>query len=136
MERTESINPELDKHTIKALVEHLANHKSCITYGDLSDSIEAIRDKPMHALGLAEVLGRIQDYCLKLRLPTLSALVVNQETEMPGDQFITRYRFNHPDAETIDEEIIVHAAQEACKKCTSWQELYRHVGLNEDAPTV
>lgn len=135
-EDTKSINPELDRYTVKAILDHLARNKSCITYGDLAKDIEKIRNKPMHALGLADVLGRIQDYCLVSRVPTLPALVVNQETESPGNMFIERYRENHPDAKEMEEAAVVHAAQKACMECESWKNLRKRVGLDEDTSAM
>src|SRR5688500_4556906 len=42
----------------------------------------------MHAAGLGSVLEQIQSYCLRHRLPPLSALIVNKSTGLPSPGFV------------------------------------------------
>jgi putative restriction endonuclease len=59
-----------------------AKDKGKITYSALGKQLD------IHHRVVRFVLGEIQDYCLEEKLPPLTVLVVNQNTEMPGEGFI------------------------------------------------
>lgn len=118
----------------KAIVSGLAEGKRPITYTDVSNKVEELCGIYVPPIQIGKWLGYVQDCCLCLKTPTLPALVVNQRTKKPGESFIDRYRGNHPDAVSLEEDAVVNAAQSACRKWESWQEVYDCVGLDEKAP--
>lgn len=118
-------NPELDRYTIKAIVDHLKNTDVPITYGELAERVEALRGETMSADGFAHTLGRIQRYCKELGLPSLPSLVVNKDTSMPGPGFMECYMDVTPNTADIDAKVIVKGEQACCRECADWQELLK-----------
>lgn len=71
-------NPELDREVVRAIIESVTQRNSTLTYGDLARIVGANRDMVMSAQSFGFALGRIQDYCLKLDLPSLPVMVTNK----------------------------------------------------------
>ena len=63
----------------------LAHNRQTITYGDLSVHYMDYG----HGGILAAVLDRIMRWCALNKLPPLTALVVNQDSGLPGDGLVT-----------------------------------------------
>lgn len=64
----------------------LAPHGRIITYEDLAKTLET------HPRAVRFALELVQNYCMKYRLPPLTILVVNKQTNEPGAGFIA---WNH-----------------------------------------
>lgn len=61
-----------------------AHNRQSLTYGQVADYLE------FEGAGvLAQILGRIMNYCEANGLPPLTCLVVNQETGIPGSGLST-----------------------------------------------
>ena len=132
---TESVNPELDRYVVKAIIEKLASSNSPLTYGELADIVSEMRGKPIANQGFAYTLGRIQDYCLELGLPALPVLVVARTLE-PAHGFVEHYRLIHTGTEGLSDNEIIRMERDACIACKDWQKLYDQVGLQEEVPTI
>ena len=83
---TEDCNNKYIKEIAIKLLQHIISTKQFITYGQLSlkmsfDISPRIIERP---------LGRISYACTNNGLPPISAMVVNQETQMPGKGFSMR----------------------------------------------
>lgn len=83
----EDCNNEYVKEIAIKLLQHIISTKQFITYGQLSlkmsfDINPRIIERP---------LGRISYACINNGLPPISAMVVNQETQMPGKGFFNEY---------------------------------------------
>lgn len=131
----ESPNPELDRYTVIAIIEKLAESNSSITYGELAKRVGELRGTPIANQGFAYTLGRVQDYCLELGLPSLPVMVVNQNHK-PASGFAEHYRENHPEVADLTEDEIARNERKACLACLDWQSLYDRVGLAEEAPIM
>lgn len=59
-----------------------ASRRTILTYGEVGDAVG------VPAVAVGPLLGPVQDYCIANELPPLTALVVNQETGLPGIRFI------------------------------------------------
>ena len=123
MVEIDSKNPELDRYTIEAIVDHLKNSGAPITYGELAEKVGALRGETMSPDGFAHALGRIQRYCKGLGLPSLPALVVNRETSLPGPGFMECYADIAPNTADIGARVIVKGEQACCRECADWQAL-------------
>ena len=83
----EDCNNKYIKEIAIKLLQHIISTKQFITYGQLSlkmsfDISPRIIERP---------LGRISYACTNNGLPPISAMVVNQETQMPGKGFFDAY---------------------------------------------
>lgn len=134
-EQQESPNPELDKLTVKAIIEKLASSNSPITYGELAKTVGSLRGKKIANQGFAYALGRVQDYCKELQLPSLPVLVVDQKL-VPASGFISHYRIIHPEADKLTDHQIIKLERDACIECKNWQKLYDKVGIDEPVPAI
>lgn len=128
-------NPDLDRDTIRAVVENLAIKNSRITYGKLAEIIGASRGTRMSAESFAWPLGRIQTYCLELGLPSLPVMVHDVNGKV-GDGFIPEYRRLHPEASGLSDKEIIETERKACLACSDWQRLYDYAGIDEVAPAT
>ncbi len=128
-------NPELDKLTVKFVLEHIASTNSSITYGDLAKKVGKARGRIISAQGFADTLGRIQVYCQKLELPALPAMVVDQSFK-PGDGFMPMYLELHPEDQGQSAHDIFLKEQIQIRSRKDWQRLYDFIGLDEKAPTI
>ena len=70
-------------------LERLAARGECITYGDLSAAVNG----SYSARNIGWQLGPISKETFRVHAVFLSAIVVNEETDMPGDQFFTSIAF-------------------------------------------
>lgn len=66
---------------IWAVLAWAARHRQTITYPQLGNLVGV----PAHGLG--QLLEPIQAYCIKHELPPLTAIVVQQNTGLPGSGF-------------------------------------------------
>lgn len=135
LEQREYSNPELDRLTVKAIIEKLAKTNSAIEYGELAKIVGEMRGSRMSAQGFSQSLGRIQDYCKELGLPALSVLVVGASRN-PGSGFVGHYRRIYPEVSGMTDRDIVRKEHDACVACDDWQPLYDKVGLKEAAPRI
>lgn len=133
--KDENVVSSLDRYVVKAIIERLANSNSPLTYGELANVVGEMRNRPIANQGFAYVLGRIQDYCLELRLPSLPVLVVDK-TLKPAHGFATHYREIHPESKELTDNEIIRMERDACIACKDWQKLYDRVGLEESAPII
>jgi hypothetical protein len=62
------------------LVEAARNQR-ILSYSTLADLVG------LPQYGLAPILGAIQAYCQRNKLPPLTAIVINESTGLPGDRF-------------------------------------------------
>ena len=131
----ETVPRDLDRYVVKAVIENLARSNSPLTYGELAKVVGEMRGKPIANQGFAYALGRIQDYCLELGLPSLPVLVVDK-TLKPAHGFTAHYREIHPEAEGLSDNEIIRLERDACIACKDWQKLYDRVGINEPVPTI
>lgn len=135
MKPFESTNSELDKLTVQCILEFIANTNSPISYGELAKRVGIKRGKSISPESFAYALGRIQEYCKELRLPTLSAMVVNSSLK-PGDGFLPMYLQLHPEEIGKNKEEIFRNQKALILKCTEWQRLYDYMGIEQDAPHI
>lgn len=126
---------ELDRLTVQAIIEHMAQNKATITYSELANAIEEMRDQSMAPLGTAHSLGRIQKYCKEKDLPILSVMVVSKEDGKPSKGFFEAYYDIYGNTEMSEEEII-RTEQEKCLNCSCWQPLYDRVSIHAAAPKM
>lgn len=127
--------PDLDRYVVKAVIEKLASSNSPLTYGELAKVVGKMRGRPIANQGFAHSLGRIQDYCLELGLPSLPVLVVDK-TLKPAHGFADHYRVIHPEADGLSDNEIIRKERDACIACKNWQSLYDRVGLDEAVPVI
>lgn len=126
-------NPDLDRLTVKFVIEHIAETGSPITYGDLAKCIDKVKGGKFNPQGFGAALGRIQAYCAELDLPALSAMVVNQSFK-PGDGFEPIYLELHPEDRGKPIRDIFIKEQNRVRACKDWQRLYDLVGIKESVP--
>ena len=69
-----------------------SNDDKTITYGDLA--LEMGYGDRRVGIMLARQLGIVGHYCVLNDLPTLNSIVVNQDTNVPGDHVVTREGYN------------------------------------------
>lgn len=115
--------PSLDRYTIEALIDTVANKHMSITYGELAKAVGQLRGEAMSPRGFSECLGRIQEYCKELDLPALSVMVTLKGESTPGDGFISCYRSLHPEAAGKTDQAIIAEETEGCLTCKNWQSL-------------
>ena len=68
-------------------------------------------------------LGRIQDSCADLGLPSLPVMVVRKNGMKPGIGYAAHYRKAHPEAAGMSDSEIGAAQWEAVRHCEDWQAL-------------
>lgn len=123
--------PSLDRYTIEALVDTVIFKQSTITYTELAREVGRLRNDPMYRLGFSSCLGRIQDYCKELGLPSISVMVSRKGENTPADGFIDYYRTIHPEAASkTDEEVIAEEMRE-CLTCEDWGPLLEFARTGE-----
>lgn len=135
VDKTDDSQLELDRYTVKAIIEKLAKSNSLITYDEMAKTVGKMRNRAMSPQGFGGPLSRIQNYCNELGLPALSAMAVDK-TMKPGKGFAEYYKSIHPDAIDMSADEIAHMEQKACIAQSDWQQLYDHVGLDEAAPKI
>lgn len=128
-------NPELDRLTVKVVIEKLARSNSTITYGELARRVGELRGKQISSQSFSGPLGRIQEYCLALDLPSLPVMVVDSSGK-PKDGFAAQYRSLNPSSTVLSDSEITRKERNACIACKDWQSLYDHVGLDERVPKI
>lgn len=128
-------NPELDREVVRAIIESVTQRNSILTYGDLAKIVGANRDMVMSAQSFGSALGRIQDYCLKLDLPSLPVMVTNKSGN-PEEGFIAHYREIHPGLSNLSDKEIIRSERQKCLTCKDWQTLYDFVGIKEPVPAT
>ena len=78
--------PLLKKELVRPLLERAAQVGLTFTYRSLSDSVERLHGiKVQHRFGLHDVLDEIHRECLAANEPLLTALVVREDTNIPGE---------------------------------------------------
>lgn len=126
-------NPDLDRDVIKAVLIPVTQKNSMLTYGDLAKIIGAQHDMNMSAQSFGPALGRIQDYCLELGLPSLPVMVTNASGS-PEKGFIEHYREIHSESSNLSDIDIIRNERHNCLVCKDWQKLYDYVGIHEQVP--
>lgn len=129
-------NPELDRDVVKVIIETLACKNSPITYGDMAKIIGDKRSMQMSSQSFGFALGRIQDYCKELRLPSLPVMVINAHSEIPNTGFIEYYREIYPDKTDLSDGEIIREERRNCLACKDWQKLYDYVEIHEVVPEI
>lgn len=133
----EDISPEmwkLEQQIVEILVRRLEEVPSLITYGDLAKKIngETGNDKA-HAWHYFDAsLGRIQDTCVELGLPSLPVMVVLQNGMKPGGGYAAHYREAHPKDARLSDIEIGKIQWDKVKTCKNWQALLNHYGINHE----
>ncbi len=133
MASASSTNPELDRLTIKAIIEKLARSNSTITYGELAKRVGELRGEQISSQSFSGSLGRIQEYCLALGLPSLPVMVVDASGKT-RDGFVAQYRSLNPSSTALSDSEIIRKERNACIACRDWQSLYDYIGLSERVP--
>lgn len=123
---------QLDLLTAKAILDHMEKNKPTITYGQLADSIEELRDQPMANQGTRHSLGRIQKYCEESGVPILSSMVVSKAHKEPSDGFFVAFNEVRPGTGLTEEEII-HKEQGDCINHADWQPLLDRIQKEIDS---
>ena len=123
-----------DSQVVEALVSKLQEVPTTITYGDLANRMKSrfgLEDaRAWHYFN--DSLGRIQDACELLELPTLSVMVVLKNGMKPGTGYAPYYRANHPECEGMSDEQIADQQWQLVKKCPDWQKLLDYYGIDMD----
>lgn len=132
MEQLQEMNSDIDPYVVQAIVEHVVQTYSPITYTETANRVGELRGRPANRRKLGPSLERIQGFCHYLGLPSLAVMVVNRWTQRPGSKFIGPYRKLHPDHHALSEEEIVDIEQAACYACKDWQRLLDYMGIIED----
>lgn len=90
-ELTDECYDALTIDTAVTLLKHFISTGSTIYYGELAKQMTT----PVEPINLNAPLGHISNACKENGLPLLSAIVINKESEMPGDGF---FRYFYPQA--------------------------------------
>lgn len=110
------MNKQVLKHMAKILVEVAkAGPGNLITYGDLSQKI----DNCISPRNLNHPLGTLSEIALENGFPRISAIVVNQETLMPGEGFFNYFANGIAESEW---ESFWKEDIEKIYNCTNWDE--------------
>lgn len=121
----------LTRTVVEALVTRLETSGSRITYGDLAHKLRQDFDedeaRAWHYLD--RPLGRIQEECLTLGLPSLPVMVVTAETMSPSEGYAKYYRELHPNDPRTDRQI-VRDELDAVMQWQGWQPLLDRCRIN------
>ena len=117
---------EKELEIAEALLKLIANRRTTITYGELSE-MTASRPSPYYELNT--ILDDINKKCDKLGLPYISAMVVNKGTGLPGEGLrtlcINSFGYNHD----ITTEEIFHNELSKISCCDEWGRLADEFGI-------
>lgn len=110
----------------KALLTLIATGQTKITYSDLSNMTES---KPSPYYEMNKLLDAINRRCNHLGLPSISAMVVNKGTGLPGEGFrqLCIDAFGYDPSMTLEE--IVDAELIKIEQCDSWGKLADSLGI-------
>ena len=110
----------------EALLKLIVNGQTKITYSDLSSMTES---KPSPYYEMRNLLDAINKRCYSLGLPSISAMVVNRSTGLPGKGFkqLCVDSFGYDSEMTIKE--IVDAELDKNWHCDSWSKLADSLGI-------
>ena len=124
----------LEQQIVETLVSRLETVPSTITYSDLATKLtERYEDREdaraWHFFDAS--LGRIQDSCVELDLPSLPVMVVKKDGMAPGAGYAAHYRKYHPEASSMTDAEIGKAQWEAVRTFDGWQALLDHYGIDK-----
>ena len=110
----------------KALLTLIATGQTKISYSDLSNMTES---KPSPYYEMNKLLDAINRRCNHLGLPSISAMVVNKGTDLPGEGFrqLCIDAFGYAPSMTLEE--IVDAELKKIQECDSWGKLADSLGI-------
>jgi hypothetical protein len=105
-----------------------AQQRQILTYGELADKIGK------HHRAIRHALGYIRDeICTPRKLPYLTAIVINQDTQLPGESFLPEGT-EHLDEEAYKQAFRTH--RDAVFNCQEWDALLRDLGLSPITKTA
>ena len=120
-----------EAQVVECLVDRLQTVPSAITYSNLAEMLASrfgLDDaRAWHYFDAA--LGRIQDTCETLGLPSLPVMVVRKDTMNPGVGFAPYYRKSHPECADMSDEQIAKQQLRAVVTCKDWQRLLDYYGI-------
>lgn len=117
IERKSNMNENL-LHRISQIIVECAEKNEVIEYNRISKLLGGI----VSPIRLNEPLGEISDRCIKLGFPPLSAIVVNQDTRLPGQGFFTwvAAQMGYPNLIPSKWEEFYHKQEEKVFDCVNW----------------
>lgn len=131
----DNISPEmweLEQRIVEVLVRRLEESPSTITYGDLAKKINDMTGsddaRAWHYFDAS--LGRIQDSCVELGLPSLPVMVVLQDSMKPGGGYAAHYREAHPEVANLSDVEIGKIQWDKVRACKNWQALLDFYGID------
>ena len=116
------MNPKL-LYKISEILVKFAKEGNVIQYGQVSKQLEKLSPPiVIPPLKLNEPLGAISEMCMERGLPPLSAIVVNQDTYLPGDGFFTYVAglLGYPDLKGNEWEAFYEEQKEAVFQVQNW----------------
>ncbi|MDQ0246141.1 5-methylcytosine-specific restriction protein A [Bacillus fengqiuensis] len=116
------MNPKL-LYKISEILVKFAKEGNVIQYGQVSKQLEKLSPPiVIPPLKLNEPLGAISEMCIERGLPPLSAIVVNQDTYLPGDGFFTYVAglLGYPDLKGNEWEVFYEEQREAVFQIQNW----------------
>lgn len=121
----------LDRQIVEVLVSRLESSPSTITYGDLASQLSRRygREDARAWHYFDDALGRIQDTCVELGLPSLPVMVVKKDGMKPGTGYAAHYRELHPEAVSITDDEIGKEQWKAVRTFGGWQAILDRYGI-------
>ena len=125
---------ELDRQIVEVLVSRLESAPSTITYGDLAAQLarEYGRDDARAWHYFDASLGRIQDACVDLGLPSLPVMVVKKGGMKPGVGYAAHYRESHPETASMTDDEIGKEQWNAVRAFGGWQAILDRYGIDKE----
>ena len=120
---------ELNEVQIKLaeqLLLTIVNKEMNVTYKELAERI----DPPIHHRQIGRNIGVISILCAELRLPLLSAKVVNATSNSVGNGFFEIFRLSGIPTDNLSEGELGKRERQRIRDCTDWQVLSDHLQLD------
>lgn len=130
---------DIQKYIIEILLNQIIKSDTRIEYGKLSQILEEKYNVTInpHTV-LPVIIGDISKLCHQLGLPMLSMIVVNKNTQLPGEGFYKLYDELHNTnicGNKFFEDKIRKQIKEDLLNCNNWNKLTDHLGLSVEGIT-